>query len=246
MRNVWIIAKREFRLYFGSPVAYLILFSILLIMGVFFYLNITAGMQQQFTPTVANILAPLATLLMLATPAVTTRLLAEEQRLGTIELLLTAPVRDWELVIGKWLGGFLFLLTPVLISIIYPLVLNQLVSPGVDQGPVISGYLGLVLLTAALVALGVAISSLFANQIAAFAVTIGAFIFIWWVLGPISQVAGPTGAGSSVITYLDFQQHFFNNLIYGVIDLQDVAYFLSVTALGLFFGTVSVESRRWR
>ena len=138
------------------------------------------------------------------------------------------------------------MLTPTLISIIYPLLLNQLVSPGIDQGPVISGYLGVVLLTASLVALGVAISSLFANQIAAFAVTIGFFIFIWWVLGPISQVTGPSGAGSTVITYLDFQQHFFNNLIYGVIDLQDVAYFLSVTALGLFFGTVSVESRRWR
>jgi ABC-2 type transport system permease protein len=247
MRNIWIISKREFKLYYASPTAYLIAFLILLVLGILFYLNIQVASQQQFAPGVQITLAPMATLIMLATPAITTRLLADEQRMGTIELLLTAPVRDWELVVGKWFGAFLFLLTIIVISLIYPLALNQLVSPGIDQGPLISGYLGIILVTAALVAVGVAISSFFNNQIAAFATTMGVFILIWWIISPIAQTVSPAaGVGSVVINYLDFSSHFFNNLLTGVIDLQDVMFYLSVIALGLFVGTLSVETRRWR
>lgn len=247
MRNIWIIARREYKLYFASPAAYLIAFMILLALGILFYLNLQVAAMQQFSPGAQITLAPMATLIMLATPAITTRLLAEEQRMGTIELLLTAPVRDWELVIGKWLGAFLFLLSIIIVTLIYPLVLNQLVNPGIDQGPLLSGYLGIVLLSASLVAIGVAISSLFNNQIAAFATTMGVFILFWWIIGPIAQTIGPAGGvGATIISSLDFSEHFFGNLIRGVIDLKDVVFYLSITALGLFLGTVSVETRRWR
>jgi ABC-2 type transport system permease protein len=247
MRNIWIIARREYKLYFASPAAYLIAFMILLALGILFYLNLQVAAMQQFAPGVQITLAPMATLIMLATPAITTRLLAEEQRMGTIELLLTAPVRDWELVTGKWLGAFLFLLSIIVVSLIYPLVLNQLVSPGIDQGPLLSGYLGIILLSASLVAVGVAISSFFNNQIAAFATTMGVFILLWWIIGPIAQTMGPAGGGGSdIISSLDFSQHFFNNLIMGVIDLSDVVFYISMTALGIFLGIVSVETRRWR
>ncbi len=149
--------------------------------------------QQGYVPGAEIIMAPLATLFVLITPAITTRLLAEERRLGTIELLLTAPVKDWELVVGKWLGGFFLLVTIIAITLIYPLLLNQLVDPGIDQGPLLSGYLGLILLAASMVAVGVFVSSLFSNQIAAFVTTLGALIFLWWVLSPIAQVTGPLG-----------------------------------------------------
>lgn len=247
MRNIWTIASREYKYFFGSPIAYLVAFGVLLVLGIFFYLNIEfATQQQQFVPTVQNTTAPLATLLMLAVPAVTTRSLAEERRLGTIELLLTAPVRDWELVVGKWLGSFLLLATIIAISMLFPFVLNEMVNPGIDQGPLISGYLGLFLLTSALVAVGVAISSFFNNQIAAFATIMATMILLWWVIGPIAQVLGPAGPGSTLIGYLDLQQHLFNNLIQGVIDLADIIYFLSLTSLALFIGTMAVETRRWR
>jgi ABC-2 type transport system permease protein len=190
-------------------------------------------------------MVPLGTMLVLITPAITTRLLAEERRLGTIELLLTAPVRDWELVVGKWLGGFLLLLTIVAITLAYPILLNQFIDPGIDQGPILSGYLGLVLLCASLVAVGVFISSLFSNQIAAFATTMGVLIFLWWILSPIVQVTGPLGGNSELLSYLDYSGHFFNNLTRGIIDLKDVVFYLSVTAIGLFFGSISVEIRRW-
>ena len=246
MHNILTIAKREYDLYFSSPVAYAVAFVILGVLGIFFFLNMQVAMVQQgYIPGVDITIVPLATMLILVTPAVTTRLLAEERRLGTIELLLTAPVRDWELVVGKWLGGFLLLVTINIITLVFPITLNQFIDPGIDQGPLISGYLGIILLSASLVAVGVFISSLFSNQIAAFVTTLGVMVFLWWVMPPIAQVAGPVGAGSELLGYLDYSGHFVNTLVRGIIDLQDVVYYLSLTALGLFFGTMSVEIRRW-
>src|SRR4030067_662276 len=193
MRNIWTIAKREYKYYFASPVAYLVAFIILLILGILFYANVTAAIMQQFPPGVQVVLGPLITLLLFASPAITMRLLAEEQRMGTMELLLSAPVRDWELVVGKWFGGFLFILTILAVTWLYPIFLNQMVDPGIDQGPLISGYLGIILFTASLVAIGVAVSSLFSNQIAVFFATLGVYLFLWLISLP-SQASGGVGA----------------------------------------------------
>jgi ABC-2 type transport system permease protein len=171
------------------------------------------------------------------------RLLADEQRLGTMELLLTAPVRDWELVVGKWLGGFLFMVTLLALTWIYPIILNQMVDPGIDQGPLLTGYLGLILIVAALVAIGVAVSSLFSNQIAVFVATLAVFLVLWLINVP-SQAGG--GTGSELLRYLDLGEHYYNTFYRGVIELADIVYFVSLTALALFLGTVSVETRRWR
>lgn len=247
MHNIWTIAKREYSLYFASPVAYIVAFIILLIIGLFFYfIDLTRAATQGFPPTVQNIVGITGFMLAFLTPAITTRLLAEERRLGTIELMLTAPVRDWELVVGKWLGAFLLLLTIAAITLIYPAILNQFVEPGIDQGPLLSGYLGLMLLLGATAAIGVFVSSLFSNQIAAFIATMGAFIFLWWIIGIVAQVTGPLSAGNELLAYLDYSAHFYDNFVRGVIDLMDVVYFLSVTALGLFLATISVEIGRWR
>jgi ABC-2 type transport system permease protein len=243
MRNIWTIALREYKLYFATPAAYMVAFMILLVLGVIFYANVAAAVFQQFAPGVDVIIGPLITLLLFATPAITMRLIAEEQRMGTIELLLTAPVRDYELVVGKWLGGFLFMLTLVAITWVYPFILNFLVDPGIDQGPLLTGYLGVVLISAALVAIGVAISSLFSNQIAAFFATLGVFLLLWLISLP-SQAMGATGG--ELLRYLDFSEHFYSTLFRGVIDLRDIVYYLSITALALFLGTVAVETRRWR
>jgi ABC-2 type transport system permease protein len=243
MRNVWTIASREYKLYFSSPAAYMVAFMILLILGIIFYANIAGSMIQQFPPSIQGVLGPLTTILLFVTPAITMRLLAEEQRLGTMELLLTAPVRDWELVVGKWLGGFLFLLTILAVTWLYPIVMNQMVDPGIDQGPLITGYLGMVLICAALVAIGVAVSSLFSNQIAVFFATLGIYLVLW-LIGVPTQAMG--AGGGELLSYLDITEHFYNTFYQGIIDLSDVIYFLSLTALALFLGTVSVETRRWR
>ena len=244
MRNIWTIANREYKQYFSTPTAFAIAFIVLLALGLFFYSVMLQAVTQQSAPGVQVVIGPLAVILMLATPAVTTRLLAEEQRLGTLELLLTAPVRDWELVVGKWLGSFLFLLTIVALTWLFPILLNRLVQPGIDQGPLLTGYLAMILLCSALVAIGVMVSSFFSNSMAAFVITEVLFVLLWWILGPVATSVSPSGTG--LISYLDFSGHFYNNLFRGVIDLVDVVYFLSITALGLFIATVSVEIRRWR
>jgi ABC-2 type transport system permease protein len=117
-------------------------------------------------------------------------------------------------------------------------------TPGIDQGPLITGYLGILLITASFLALGVAISSFFSNQVATFITTFGILFIGWWLFRIAAQIASPSAA--AVLNYLDLSGHFYNSLIDGVIQLNDVVYYLSVTALALFAGTLSVEMRRWR
>jgi ABC-2 type transport system permease protein len=243
MRNIWTIAKREFGLYFSTPIAYFVAIFIMLILGFLFYNNLLGAMMQQYAPGVEIVLNPFVTLLLFGTPALTMRLIADEERMGTIELLLTAPVRDGELVVGKWLGGFLFLLVLVAITLIFPFFLNLITDPGIDQGILVSGYLGILLICASLVAIGVAVSAFFSNQIAAFFVTL-LVVMALWLIGTPARVLGATG--SNLLTYLDFSEHFYPTLYQGIINLADIVYYLSVTALALFIGTVAVEVRRWR
>jgi len=243
MRNIWTIARREYRLYFGTPMAYLVAFLYLLVLGLIFHTTLVQALFQQFTPGVEIVINPMVTLILFVTPAITMRLLAAEQSSGTIELLLTAPVRDWELVIGKWLGGFLFMLTLLAATWIYPIILHRLVEPGIEQGTMISGYLGLALMVSSLIAIGVAVSSLFTNQNAAFFATLGIFL-LFWLIGIPAQASG--AGGSALLGYLDIRSHFFNSFYRGLIDLSDVLYYLSLTTLALFLGSVSVETRRWR
>jgi ABC-2 type transport system permease protein len=246
MRNMWTIAKREYKLYFMSPVAYVVAFLFLIWIGRIFYLNVKGAidqiMYQPSVPTATVSIGPMILILVFTMPAITMRLLAEEQRSGTIELLLTAPVRDWDVVIGKWLGAFLYMLTLLAITWIFPIILNMITTPGIDQGLLISGYLGVILLTASLLAIGVAISSLFTNQVVAFFVGLGiALVLILVQPSSTSSV----GTWSDIVNYMNYLDH-FNNFYQGVIDLKDVVYYLSITALGLFAGSVFVESRRWR
>ena len=249
MRNIWIIAKREFDHYFISPIAYVVAFMILLTIGIIFAINIYFYIQnalQSFgqVPDISPITGAFGFLLVLSIPAITMRLISDEARMGTLELLLTAPIRDFELVVGKWLGGFLFILTVLVVTLVYPLILNGLVSPGIDQQLVMSSYLGVVLVAASFLALGVGISAVFTNQVAAFFVTLSTFIFLWWLIGFPAQVL--QGTASEIFRYLDMKSHFYDALNVGSIKLADLVYFFSLIALGLFIGTTAVETRRWR
>jgi ABC-2 type transport system permease protein len=246
MRNVWIIARREYKLFFISPVAYVVAFFFMILLGYFFYSAlrdaIIQATYQAYVPGVQIVISPMVTLLLFVMPAITMRSISEEMRMGTMELILTAPVKDWELVVGKWLGAFLFMLTLLAVTWIFPIVLNFLVKPGIDQGVLLSGYLGLVLMVASLVAIGVFISSLFNNQLVVFMVNL-AIVLVFWLVRPASISTG--GLGNQVLTYLNFIDHYMN-FYQGTIDLSDIVYYLSMTSLALFLGTVSVEMRRWR
>jgi ABC-2 type transport system permease protein len=244
MRNVWTIAKREFNMYFASPVAYAVGFGVLLILGIFFLLGIS-GAAQGFggAPDLSQVLGIFVTLMLFLSPALTMRLVAEEQRTGTIELLLTAPVREWELVLGKWLAAFGFVVLLLVATLIYVLILSRLVTPGLDLGNLFANYLGVFLLVGALLAIGVFISTLFSNQIAAFFAIIGASLVLWIIDAPWQNA---TGTMATVMHYLALPTHIYDNFFSGVIDLNDITYFVSLMVLFLFLAARSVESRRWR
>ncbi len=247
MRNIWTIAKREYKVFFITPMAYVVSFAFLAILGYLFSVDLAAAvLQSGFQPTAPGVeilLGPLIwMMLFIMMPAVTMRSLADEQRMGTLELLLTAPVRDWELVVGKWLGSILFVLTLVAMTWIYPVILNLIVDPGLDFGQLVAGYLGIFLFAGALIAIGIAVSALFSNPNAALILNY-VIVLLLWFIRPINQAGGEFGA--RFITYLNFIDHYIN-FFRGIIDLTDVIYYLSVTIFALFLGAIFVEARRWR
>jgi ABC-2 type transport system permease protein len=247
MRNIWTIAKREYDNYFNSPLAYVVALAILLPLGIYFALIMWISADQAFfgggAPEATPINWLFVFLMVFLSPALTMRLLSDEARMGTLELMLTAPVRDFELVAGKWLGAMLFVLSIALVTLVYPIIMNNFVSPGIDWKLMLSSYIGLILVCSAMLALGVGVSALFTNQFAAFFTTLGLFFFLWFMIGlPASYL--PTGGG--VLEYLSLSTHFSQNLNNGTMTLGGIVYYLSLTALGLFVGTTAIEIRRWR
>jgi ABC-2 type transport system permease protein len=249
MRNIWTIAKREYDQYFVSPVAYVVAFAILLTSGVLFAINFYFFTQNAFqnfgaVPDFAPISGTFVFLLVLSTPALTMRLISDEARMGTLELLLTAPIRDYELVIGKWLGAMLYILSLLVVTLIYPIVTSRFVTPGIDWSVILTSYLGMILLAGVFLALGTAVSAMFTNQITAFFVSLALFITLWWLVGFPANVV--TGDSARLFEYLDMKTHFYGALDSGVINLSDIVYYVSLIALGLFTGSAAVEMRRWR
>jgi len=248
MRNIWTIARREIRMYFASPIAYIVGLLTLLITGIYFVLVVYLSGQSAYTSGYASAPGPdlviglLVFIFLFAIPALSMRLMADEHRNGTLELLLTAPIHEWELVVGKWLGSFIFVLIIIAITFIYPIVLNSLVTPGIDQGVTMANYLAITLVAAAFLAIGTAISSFFDNQFAAFFATLAVLFFLWLVIGWPSVVMQGSGG---IFDYLSMSKH-FASMQTGIIALSDIVYYLSLTALGLFLGTVAVEVRRWK
>lgn len=248
MRNIWTIAKREYDQYFVSPVAYVVAFAILLTTGVIFAVNFlfyTQNAMQGFgVPDFAPISGTFAFLLVLSAPALTMRLISDEARMGTLELLLTAPIRDFELVIGKWLGAMFYILSLLLITLIFPIITSRFVTPGIDWNVILTSYLGMILLAGVFLALGTAVSAMFTNQVTAFFVSLALFIALWWLIGFPAQVI--SGDSARLFEYLDMKTHFYGALDSGVINLSDLVYYVSLIALGLFTGSAAVEMRRWR
>jgi ABC-2 type transport system permease protein len=253
MRNIWTIAWKELKQYFGSPIAYAMATVIFLFLGIIFandLLSATSGSTSQALPGQV-MLGSLLTILLFASPAITMRLLAGENRYGTLELLLTAPVRDIELIIGKWVGATLFTSIIIGITWIYPIFLQSITKPnGVDQGPLVSSYIVLMLLVGALVAIGILVSSPFANETAAFFASLAVSLALWLSGVGANTLSSSGTAGASpwatVLQYLDFTSHFYNTAYVGRLDLTDIVYFVSIIVVSLFFATQIIESKRWR
>lgn len=239
MRNAWTIARRELYAYFGSPIAYVTMAAFLAVMGLLFWLILVYSQQA----VVGYILGSgwIFFVLILYAAVVTMRLLAEEQRSGTIELVLTAPVRDWELVVGKYLSSLILFLTMLIISLYQPLILARLGDP--DLGATASSYLGFFLAGAALLAIGTLTSTFTRNQVVAAISCIAIGVALWLV-----QFVGSRSPGTFTGDFLAQLAIFahYTDFIDGVIDTQHVVYYLSLVAASLFLATRVLETRRWR
>lgn len=238
MKNTILIASREFRSYLTSPMAYIVACVFLALMGALFiwYLDSTDYQDTSITGYL-DIWGNLVLMLFAAVLAM--RLIAEEKKLGTWELLLTAPVRDTEVVLGKFLGSLGMLAVMLALTLYFPLLLWAFGDP--DIGPIITGYLGLFLLGAASLSIGLFASSITTNQIVA-AVIAGGILAVLYFIGMAGDAM--SGAAGNIISYISLYSHFPAFMV-GIIDTKAIIYYLSVTALFLFLSMRSVETGRW-
>jgi len=253
--KVWPIFKKEMRLYFTSPVAWVIITMFLFIAGYFFYsifaFYTLASMQSAMNPQMArelnvtdSVLRPLfsnvSVILLLLMPLITMRLFAEERRSGTIELLLTYPVRDGAVLVGKYLAALALYAIMLALTLLYPGILIYFAR--VEWGPLLTGYLGLLLMGATFLAVGIFASSLTENQIVAAITTFGTLLLLWVVGWSAEYVGGPWGR---VLSHLSILEH-FDTFARGVLDTKDVIFYLDVTIVALFLTLRSLEARRWK
>ena len=235
MNNIYPIFKKEVRSYFNSPIAYIFLTLFLILSGYFF--GSTLFLQNQADlRSVFGFWVPF--FLTLFVPAMTMRLIAEEKRSGTLEVLVTMPIKDSEVILGKYLAAFALLLTAILLTFTYPLTISILGNA--DGGSIIGGYIGLILMGASYLAIGVYISSLTENQIVAFIVSL-AIIFVLFMLDKILMLV--PGGLVSLLEYLSINHH-FANIARGVIDSRDLVYYFSLIFLGLFLATRALSGRK--
>lgn len=233
--NIAIITRRELATFFLSPIAYTAGAVFLFVTGLFFYFTIAVDGQASLTQ-VFNVIA---VMLLFLAPILTMRLLAEETQSGTLELLLTLPIRDAEVVVGKFLAALLFFLTMLTPTFLYILILNQFGQPYMPA--IIVGYLGLILLAAMLLSIGLLVSAIAANQLIAATATIITAVVIWLIGSLDLPHTDVTNAG---LRYLTIQEH-LSDFMAGLISITNVVYFVSITIAALFLATRALELRRW-
>jgi ABC-2 type transport system permease protein len=257
VRNVFTLAGKELRSYFVSPIAYVVLTGFLLLGGWFFFnllarfnflLSLYTSMRNPEAMTRLNlnefVIAPLlhnlSVVLVILVPVITMRSFAEEKRSGTYELLMTSPLSIGTIVLGKFLGAFVFALIMVLLTGVYPLILWLYGNP--ELGIIASGYLGLLLLATAFISVGLLTSSFTENQIIAAVSCLVTLLLLYIISWPAETSGELLGA---VLRYVSLTEH-FAEMVKGIIDTKDLTYFLSVIVLALFLTHRSVESIRWR
>lgn len=255
MKNTWVIAKRDLHSYFTSPIAYIVIAVFLFIMGWMFFFNLShfnmqnlqyqqfhMGKGQSITEGIIRpVYGNMNVIFLFLVPFITMRLFAEERKVHTIELLLTAPITLWEIVIGKFLASLLLVALMLALTLVYPAVLFITGNP--DWGPIFTSYVGTLMLMACYLSMGTLFSAMTENQIVAGALTFGGGLF-FWLISWAAQSAGPVW--SEVLQHLSLVGHYMTSFSQGMLNTTDVFFYLSFIGLGLFFTHRVLDSYRWR
>ena len=237
MRNVWVMGKKEFISYFSSPIAYVAISVFLVVVGLKFF--IVDSFFETGEASLRSFFELVPTFFVFYLPAIAMRLVSEEKRLGTFELLATLPISDAEIIIGKFLGALGFLLVTLVLTLVYPMILVGLGAP--DLGAITGGYIGLFLIGSSFIAITIMSSAWTGSQIVAYivgAVLSSLFFFIDSILEAFWEGA------KDVAAYVSFDTH-FTNFTRGVVDTRDLVFFITMTALCLVVATFSLNRRRW-
>jgi ABC-2 type transport system permease protein len=255
MNNILAIAHKELKSYFSTPIAYVVIGFFALLFGYFFYAMLVIFNQQsaQFGGAEGGavdinqqLIRPLflnaSVILLFVLPLITMRTYSEEKRSGTIELLLTSPVTDVEIILGKFLGAMALYAAMLAITIIHMLVLFSYANPKPEWTVPVIGYVGLLLMGGCFISVGLLISSLTKNQIVSGMVTFAVFLLLW-VINWIASFTGPTT--QSVLNYLSITDH-FDDFTRGIVDTKHLIYYFSVMSFGLFLTARSVDTERWK
>ena len=253
VRNVLAIADKELRSYFASPIAYIIIGLFALLFGWFFYVYLTFFVQRSsgMNPMgggasninqdmIRYVLMNSSVIILFVMPMITMRIYAEEKRSGTIELLLTSPLTDVQIILGKFLGAMGLYAAMLIVTLLYMAILFIYGNP--EWRPVVAGYLGLLLMGGCFISVGLLISSLTRNQIVAGVMTFAVFLMLW-VINWIGDQSGPTTR--TIVNYLSIVDH-YDDFARGIIDTKHLVYYLSFITFGLFLTAKSVDSERWR
>ena len=253
MGNVLTIAQKELKSYFASPIAYIVIGFFALVFGWFYYVSVSfflqaslqmgmpgAGQVNINTMAIRPLLQNVAVVALFMLPLITMRTYSEEKRSGTIELLLTAPLTDTQIVLGKFLGAVALYALMLLVTWIHVGILFIYGNP--EWKPIVTGYLGLLLMGSSFLSIGLLISSLTKNQIVAGMVTF-AVLLLLWTLNWMSESAGPTM--QKVLSALSITER-FDDFSKGVVSVSHLVYYVSFISFGLFLTAKSVDSERWR
>ena len=259
LRNVAALVEKEWRHYFGSPIAYVALFVWTMLFGIFFHFAFTLFLRQSMMMSqqmefgggpklsinewmIRPVIHNMAVVALFVAPMLTMRLFAEEKRQGTIELLATSPITDLQIVLGKFLAAAGLYALMILTGLVNLLPIWHYATSAPEWKPVLTGALALLLIGSCFIALGLFVSTLTRNQIVAGILTFCLLLGVWTLGWADEPTAGPV---MKVLGYLAVTTH-MEDMVKGVLDLKDVVFYLSFIAFGLFLAQQSVESQRWR
>lgn len=250
MQGIRIIARRELAQYFTSPIAYMVAFAILLLTGFLFNSDLSQR-AGRLPPDGTAVLDSFGFFTVFFAPLLTMRLFAEESREGTLELMLTMPVRDGDIVFGKFIGAWVYYSLLLCLTLVYEGILFSIttlashdLSPDLDIGPVITGYIGIWLFGGATLAVGLLFSAMTENQVVAGFLSIATLFILW--LGDYAGQVIQNRSAAEVIRTLSLQAHYSTSFLIGVVRFEDVVFFVGLIAGALFITTRLIESRRWR
>ena len=238
MRNILTIFQKEFKSYFNSPIAYIFIITFILFSSWLFFRTFFLIGQAHLRP----LFSIFPWLFLILAPSITMRAWAEEKKMGTIEVLMTLPLKDYEVVVGKFLASFFFMLTTVVLT--FPLAITVYSLGNPDTGSIIGGYIGAILMGGAYLAIGLFCSSLTKNQIVAFIIsTVSCFILL--IIGEDIVLMSAPDTVAPLFSYLGLGTH-FESISRGVIDSRDLIYYFSTIGFFLFLNTLALESRKWK